>query len=365
MVKWSSCHILFYATLLLATSACGQEFTPIATGSAGITTKTALAYTATPTRVTTPTRTTTPQAPPTFTPLPFAVTPRAVSTVRAEAVLPVTPLSTATTTPAVPGELAVAPGYNAQVASNGFGKPQRIVVAPDGTVWFTDQGNNAVNRLMPDRGLLQSFAPNLNRPRGLARTKAGDLLVIESGTRKLLRLPAAGGPALTLYPPAGTALQAEPVGVAVNTIIGDIYLANGSGGQILRLAADGAFKSTLPTTFKRPVDLVIDPWGRLVIADLDGNAVSRIELNGLVQLIMVVAGPTALAVDPQGHLYIAGGDGKLLRINTSEQIQLRPASEAETIMTGLQDVQGIAVAPDGSLLVAEAGRNRIYRVNRR
>jgi hypothetical protein len=113
--------------------------------------------------------------PPSATPVPPAAT--------ATPIPP--PPATATPRPAAPTAVPAQPGVT--VLANGFGSPDDLAVDPrDGTIYFGDFSNNAVNRVPPDGGTPVPVATGIQEPEGIVILDDGRLIVAEQKTNRLL-----------------------------------------------------------------------------------------------------------------------------------------------------------------------------------
>ena len=101
-----------------------------------------------------------------------------------------------------------------------------------------------------------------------------------------------------------------------------------------------------------PHGLAMDAAGRLYLARRDGNDILEIDPNTGAVLRTVAAGlrcPIGLAFDPGSNdlFATAGCDDQVLRITELSS----PTPKVEVFATGLPSMDGIAVAPDGTLFV--------------
>jgi len=195
--------------------------------------------------------------------------------------------------------------------------PLDVSAAPDGSVYIADSGNNRIRRVAPD-GTITTVAGGGSPKDGL-----GD-----------------GGPA------AQAALSA-PSGVAVGPD-GSIYIADTGNNRIRRVGLDGIIRTVagggdpdddlgddLPATeakLEEPKGIAVGPDGTLYIADTGNYRVRMVDRDGI---ITTIAGSGT-----QGYQ----GDGG-------------PAAKAY-----LGEFQGIGLAPDGSLYIADMENRRIRRV---
>ncbi|MGC8834307.1 MAG: hypothetical protein ACP5R4_09655, partial [Armatimonadota bacterium] len=195
--------------------------------------------------------------------------------------------------------------------------PQDVDVAPDGSVYIADTGNNRIRRVAPD-GTITTIAGG-----GSPRDGLGD-----------------GGPAVR-------AVLSSPSGVAVGPD-GSIYIADTGNDRVRRIGLDGIIQTIAGGG--NPDDNLRD----------DGPAVEA-ELNA----------PNSIAVGPDGTLYIAdtghyrvrmvGPDGVITTV-AGIGIQGYGGDGGPAVRAKLGEFMGIGLAPDGSLYIADTENRRIRRV---
>ena len=121
---------------------------------------------------------------------------------------------------------------------------------------------------------------------------------------------------------------------------GSVYLADASPARILRLRRDGTvellydLRDCPSSCIRGPGDLALDPEGRLLIADAAARRVWRMDAAGGAYEPYAGDGSASDAPDGTGRL-----DGGLLRPT------------------------GVAVAPDGTVYIADGGARRIRSVS--
>ena len=150
-------------------------------------------------------------------------------------------------------------------------------------------------------------------------------------------------------------------------------------GRVVSFAADGSDPKQLADTGGRPLGLVFDNDGNLVVAD-GYQGLLRISMTGEIETLATEAdglpfGFTNNAdVARDGSIYFSdasskfgpamkarddviehGGNGRLMRYSPE-------TGEVEVLLDGLQFANGVTLAPDESfVLVAETGRYTIVR----
>jgi DNA-binding beta-propeller fold protein YncE len=190
--------------------------------------------------------------------------------------------------------------------------PFAVAVAPDGRLYVADAGDSNRIRQIDTAGRVSTLAGG-----------AGE------GSRD------GAGRAAAFHTPSGLALATD----------GSLYVADTGANRIRRVAADGIVTTVAGTgergsadgsaraaRFDGPMGLALAPDGTLYIADAYNDRIRALDRNGLVR---TVAGA--------GTRGFADGDARTASFDT-------PC--------------GIAVAPDGTVVVADTGNNAIRRIGR-
>ncbi len=189
-----------------------------------------------------------------------------------------------------------------------------VAVLADGSVLVADFDNDRVRRIRPggvivtDAGSTRGFSGDagqaqdaeLNRPRGVTALPGGGYLI------------------------------ADTFNGAIRRVAPDGTIATVAGGPSATIPGGENVPATLvPLT--RPSDTAALPGGGFLIADTDADRIRRVGPDGRV---------TTVAGTVRGF----GGDGG-------------PATQAQ-----LSQPRDIAVADDGSILVADTGNDRVRRI---
>ena len=183
----------------------------------------------------------------------------------------------------------------------------------------------------------------LNRPRGAAFDRDGNLFVADSANHRIRRIGANG----FISTVSGTGALNAPLGVAVDSA-DVLYIADTGNNLVRRLSPDGVLSTVAGTgvqgyagdggpavaaALNAPVALAVDASDRLLIADTFNHRVRRVAANGVIETIAgdgspgfsgddgpaalaQLNAPAGLAVDSAGRIYVADLDnGRVRRLD--------------------------------------------------
>jgi sugar lactone lactonase YvrE len=269
------------------------------------------------------------------------------------------------------------------VGSNGSGPgqlnfPYGVAADSSGRVFVADDLNHRVVRfssapLYPYKARWGSYGTGpgqLAYPRGLAVDQQGQIFVANTGNDRIDVFDR-GGQLLRSFGVSGRATGQfdEPLGVAADAS-GIRAVTDSVNGRVEMLNPDGSVAAVWgspapgPTILPRPVAVAFDGGGNAYV--LDGRR-SRIVVfsraTGLPVRSIGTPGsgpgqlldPSALAIDASGTISVAdSGNERIARFGTGGTYL--------GATTGIGDLRGIAVTPDGSrtYTVTSSGRIDVY-----
>lgn len=297
------------------------------------------------------------------------------------------------------------------LADGGLLDPYGIAVDGNGNIYFSQGGDaNVISVLAPDgsrrvlAGGAEGYrdgvgaAASFHTPSGVALDAQGNLYVADTGNH-VIRKIASDGRVTTLAGSGvagfadGQGAEAQfngPVGVAVDRD-GMVYVADTYNDRIRRITPDGAVTTLAGTgrpgfvdgtwdvaQFDTPSGIAVGKEG-VYVADSRNDAIRRIGADGSVVTLAVapelekeplLRRPMALAVTHDGFVYIAAGArGRVLQLAPDGVVATlpdaaRPADPATGIDGSIQvfGPRGLALAKDGSLLLADAPAQRLHRI---
>jgi streptogramin lyase len=251
------------------------------------------------------------------------------------------------------------PGTSDGTGSARFDTPSGIALAPNGDFYVSDTGNHTIRKITPagavttiaggagQSGFTNALrtAARFNSPLGIAAAADGTIFVADTGNH-LVRVMAPDGMVTTLAGHAenwgtqdgagGNARFNGPLGVAVDAA-GDVFVSDSNNHTIRKVTRAGivttwagapgvdgsADGNRFTARFAHPAELAFDKHGNLFVADSFNHLIRKISPDGNVSTVTGRA-------DADGSADGSNGDARLF------------------------NPYGLAVRPDGSLVVADA-----------
>ncbi len=258
--------------------------------------------------------------------------------------------------------------------------PTSVVLDSAGNLFIADYNNNVIRRVDAVTGIITTYAGDaahpgyngdsgpatsmhLDNPLQITLDAAGNLYIADRGNNLVRKVDTSGnlttiaghygyysGPSY-----GGLAINSplkQPNGVAVDSL-GNVYIADtqdyvvvkvDTGGIVTKFAGGGtSFQPmqgdggpALNAQLNLPFQLAIDPANNLYIADSGNDVVRKVDTSGIITTVAGVQGASSSGrYDPNGT----------------------PATSAPLVA-----VEGIAIEPSGSLLVANTYNQTVWRV---
>ncbi len=290
------------------------------------------------------------------------------------------------------------------VLTNDLNEPYGVAVDRTNNYYITDSGNNRILRFSPETNTRTNLAggrsgfadgpgylAQFSSPQGIVAARGG-FVVADSGNNRI-RFIAADGYVTTL---AGgvvgfadgigaSAMFNNPAGLAAD-LAGNVYIADMNNNAVRKLDVANRVTTVAggASVFRRPAAVALGEDGTIYVADSGNNSIRTIATDGTVSLFAgsgssAVRGATdaIIATDarfsnPQGLLWIGGSD--LLVSDTDNQILRRVyfnssitnysvGTLTNTVGAGLLSPVGLAKDQNGDYLVVDLRGKAVLRIS--
>jgi streptogramin lyase len=255
-----------------------------------------------------------------------------------------TPLAACPATPAPAGP---------QVLLQNLPAPDDLAFDPEGRLLFSDITAGTVSALNPG-GSVERIAAGLSAPEGMVVTADGRILVAEQARNRVMAIdPQTHAVSLWAAFPNRTGRDGiDGIGPALSN--GDIIVPDSPNGLVWRVGADGKSATQIASGMNRPAGAGADASGRIFVAD-EGGPVWV--LNPAKRRFVVLPTPDDVLVGRAGQVFVNTlGDDAIHELDAQGH-QL-------TVLSGIQQPQGIALDNADNLYYTEFTKNRIGRVVR-
>lgn len=272
-------------------------------------------------------------------------------------------------------------GGDGGVATNAYlDDPTSVVLDSVGNLYIADYNNNVIRRVDAVTGIITTYAGDaahpgyngdsgpatsmhLNNPLQITLDAAGNLYIADRGNNLVRKVDTNGnlttvaghygyysGPSY-----GGLAINSplkQPNGVAVDSM-GNLYIADTQDYVVVKVDTSGIVTKfaggsasyqpmqgdggpALNAQLNLPFQLAIDPANNLYIADSGNDVVRKVDTSSIITTVAGIQGASSSGrYDPNGT----------------------PATSAPLVA-----VEGIAIEPSGSLLVADTYNQTVWRV---
>jgi sugar lactone lactonase YvrE len=238
--------------------------------------------------------------------------------------------------------------------------PNAMEFGPDGKLYYPVLGTNEIWRIDPDGpkgpdgGEPERVAGDLGVPDAVKFDAEGYIVSTQVGTGEVLRIDPRSG--------ERTVLATIAPGLDNLTFAGDRLFVSSFTGQITEILRGGRTRAVLPGGLTWPLDLTVGGDGTLYLSD--GTYFYALRPGGELEML-------GMLFSPGWPGYIRGvtaaGRGEFIVTTSNGQIaRWQPAGQQSEMLAGatepLDQLYGVAVAPDGSVVAAELGAGRVVSV---
>lgn len=260
--------------------------------------------------------------------------------------------------------------------------PSGLGVDSEGRVLIADFKNHRVLRLSPAgtvelvagtgrRGFSGDEGPatvaELSFPCGVSGDRDGGVLIADTNNQRIRRVDGKGI-IRTLVAELSFPEGVEPDGR------GGIYIAEAGGHRVRHWSPENGLVTVLDSDLISPYDLALHPDGRLIIADYGGHRIVAVDLASGAHVVIAgtgvrgfsgdegpatlaqLAGPQGVEVAPDGSIWVADTGNHRVRVIR------RDGTITSVISAGLQGPDQLAFRSDGTLFVADTGHQMIRLV---
>lgn len=138
-----------------------------------------------------------------------------------------------------------------------------------------------------------------------------------------------------------------------------VVLTSASSDTVQLVERQSGKSVALLHEFKTPTDAAETSDGRVLVLEARGGSLIALDDAKGEKRTTLASGfdqPVAMALDGKGAAYVTTSDGKVTRVDLG--------NGAKTVVaSGLAGPEGIDVAPDGRLIVAEVGAKRVTAID--
>ena len=293
------------------------------------------------------------------------------------------PVITPGATPAASHDIVVELAWQTTGGPDPLLFPNGMAVAPDGTIWVVDAGNNRFQRFSPDGEYLETWGEagdgdgQLNFKRSpddpgnsvgdIAFAPDGSFYVADSANRRVQHFGAdlAFIGAWGSFGP-GDGHFLDPMGVAVAPD-GTVYVIDDQRDDVQVFDPEGTYLFTFgghgtePGQLNYTGSLAIDADGNVWVADFGNNRVQQFAADGTFIRTFGELGegdgqlnqPNDVAVSIDGNIYVADLGNNRVQVFTPEGAFVAAWSAADDGQGALSIPGGVAVDADGGVYVTQ------------
>jgi sugar lactone lactonase YvrE len=229
--------------------------------------------------------------------------------------------------------------------------PNAMEVGPDGKLYIPIMGTNEIWKVDLAGGAPETVATGLGVPDAVKFASDGSIVSTQVASGQVLRVNPRDG--------AQTVLAQLAPGLDNLTFVGSRLFVSNIGGQIHEVLGDGKTRSVVPDGFNWPLGLAMMSDGVLFVAD--GPFTYYLYSDGRRETASFLFTPgcpgycRGVVTSGPGELIVTTSSGQVARWSPAKQ-------EHEFLASGFNRLYGVAIAPSGAVVFAEAGAGRVHSV---
>ncbi len=244
--------------------------------------------------------------------------------------------------------------------------PSTVALAPDGSLWFTLSGANAIGHMQPDGSGLESYPlphPD-SSPRIIALGADGNMWFSEHTGNRMGRITPAGR--ISEFPIPTPYSQPRAIALAAD---GNIWFGEFAGGKIGRISPNGKITEfAIPTPDSGPRALAAGPDGNVWFSEYKASRIGRITPAGTITEFALPrpnSGPGDITTGADGNLWFVELSGTMDKLSPDGNRvgRITPAGRIDEFRipdAGPTPIN-IAVGPDRKIWFTKGGA--LYRVD--
>jgi sugar lactone lactonase YvrE len=226
-----------------------------------------------------------------------------------------------------------------------------FTVGPDGKLYFPVMGTNEIWRIDLAGGAPETVAGDLGVPDSVKFDAQGYIISTQVHSGQVLRIDPRTG--------ARVVLANLTPGLDNSTFVGDRLFVSNLAGYIKEILAGGDTRDLVPDGLNWPLGLAMGDDGQLFVADgacsYRLRPGSDIRLAGMLFTQGYPGYARGVAASGPGEFIITTGTGTVARYWPDR-------GESDVLATGFDQLYGVAIAPDGTVIFAECGTGRVHAV---
>ena len=230
--------------------------------------------------------------------------------------------------------------------------PNAFDVGPDGMLYFPAQGVNEIWRVSLDgKGVPEKVAGDLGVPDSVKFDSKGRIVSTQVYSGQVLRIDPRTG--------AREVIADIAPGLDNVTFVGDRIFVSSISGQVNEILEGGKLRSVIPDGFNWPLGITMGEDGVLFVAD--GPYAYNLKPGSAPQMAAMLFTPgcpgytRGVAASGPGEYTVTTATGQVARWRPAQQ-------ESDVLAEGFDRLYGVALAPGGAVVFAEAGAGRVLSV---
>lgn len=242
-------------------------------------------------------------------------------------------------------------GGAARVILDNVPLPNAMEVGPDGKLYFPVMGTNEIWRIGLEGGTPEKVAGDLGVPDSVKFDRQGFIISTQVHSGQVLRIDPRSG--------ERTVLANLSAGLDNSTFVGDRLFVSNISGYVTEILAGGRTRDLVPDGLSWPLGLAMDADGLLFVADGPFSYTIRAgharERAGFLFNPGYPGYSRGVAAAGPGEFIVTTANGDVARYSPGQQT-------SKVLAGGFDQLYGVAIAPNGAVIVAEQGTGRVLSV---